>query len=169
MEIKQADPQATVISGGLSPAENLGGRIAPLDYLASMYQSGARDYFDALGYHPFSYPALPSEVLAWSNWSQMSDLSPSVRNIMIDNGDGDKQVWATEYGVPTDGLDNVSETLQALAYRDVFQQMNNKPWLATLFFHTYRDYPNDPYVNNFSESERYQETCLQRTQGNCPM
>ena len=68
---------------------------------------------------------------------------------MIDNGDGDKQVWATEYGVPTDGLDNVRNAV-GFAYRDVFQQMNNKPWLATLFFHTYRDYPNDPYaVNNF--------------------
>ncbi|MDO8737076.1 MAG: cellulase family glycosylhydrolase [Thermoleophilia bacterium] len=149
-QIKQVDPNATVISGGLSPAENVEGRVAPIDYLKSMYQNGARDYFDALGYHPFSYPALPSEVLSWSNWSQMSDLNPSIRSTMVANGDSDKKIWATEYGVPTDGLDSVNETLQALSYRDVFPQIADKPWLATLFFHTYKDYGNDPYaVNNY--------------------
>lgn len=141
--IKQVDPTATVITGGLSPAENTPGRIAPRDFLTGMYQSGARNFFDALGYHPFSYPALPHDVVSWSCWSQMSDLYPSIRTIMIDNNDGDKKIWATEYGVPTAGQSDVNETLQALSFQDAIQQMGNMPWLTAIFFHTYKDDPGN--------------------------
>lgn len=137
--IRQADADAAVISGGLSPAENTGDQIAPRDFLIGMYEAGARDYFDALGYHPVCFPALPSDVLPWSSWSQMADLSPSIRTIMIAYDDGGKQVWATEYGVPSEGQEDVNETLEALSYRDALQQLKDKPWLATLFFHTYMD------------------------------
>ncbi|MHB1412368.1 MAG: GH39 family glycosyl hydrolase [Thermoleophilia bacterium] len=142
--IKQVDPNATVLSGGLSPAENISGHIAPRDFLTAMYQDGARNYFDALSYHPFSYPILPDDVTAWSSWSQMSDLDPSIRSIMVANGDGNKQVWATEYGTPSGGASDLNETLQALSFRQALEQMGNKPWLGAMFFHTYRDSPGDP-------------------------
>ena len=142
--IKQADPQATVISGGLSPAENTGSRIAPRDFLSGMYQNGAGGYFDAVGYHPYSYPALPGSILSWSGWSQMYDLNPSIRSIMIANGDSNKAVWGTETGTPSGGRGDVNETLQAQSYRDSVQQMSSKPWLATLFFHTYQDLSSNP-------------------------
>lgn len=142
--IKASDPQAIVISGGLSPADNTAGHIAPRDFLTAMYQDGARNYFDALSYHPFSYPVLPDDVTAWSSWSQMSDLDPSIRSIMVANGDGNKQVWATEYGTPSGGASNLNETLQALSFKQALEQMGNKPWLGAMFFHTYRDSPGDP-------------------------
>ena len=142
--IKQVNPNATVLSGGLSPAENISGHIAPRDFLTAMYQDGARNYFDALSYHPFSYPVLPDDVTAWSSWSQMSDLDPSIRSIMVANGDGNKQVWATEYGTPSGGASNLNETLQALSFKQALEQMGNKPWLGAMFFHTYRDSPGDP-------------------------
>lgn len=142
--IKNADPQAKVISGGLSPAENTPGHIAPRDFLTAMYLSGAKNYLDAVGYHPYSFPALPGSIFSWSGWSQMSDLNPSMRSIMIANGDGDKQIWATEYGVPSGGQSDVNETLQALSYRDAINQMSNMPWMGALFIHTYKDFSNNP-------------------------
>lgn len=142
--IKQADSGATVVSGGLAPAENSPGHVAPRDFVTGMYQSGARGYFDALGYHPYSFPARPSDILSWSGWSQMADLSPSVRSIMTAYGDGDKALWATEFGVPTGGMDGVSENLQALSYRDAVQQAQASPWMGMLFLYTYRDMSNDP-------------------------
>ncbi|MDO8737075.1 MAG: hypothetical protein Q7K29_08375 [Thermoleophilia bacterium] len=142
--IKQADPQATVISGGLSPAENTGTRIAPRDFLTAMYQNGGGGYFDAVGYHPYSYPALPGNIQSWSGWSQMNDLNPSIRSIMIANGDSSKSVWVTEVGTPSGGRSDVSESLQAQSYRDAVQQMSNKPWMAAMFFHTYKDLSSDP-------------------------
>lgn len=142
--IKSVDPQATVVSAGLAPTSNSDGRIAPRDFLISMYGFGAKAYFDAVGYHPYSYPSLPSVLHSWSGWSQMSDLNQSIRSIMIDNGDSNKQVWGTEFGVPTGGRGDVNETLQAQSYRDAIEQINDKPWMATLFIYTYRDLSNDP-------------------------
>ena len=124
-----------------------------------MYQSGARDYFDAVGYHPYSFPRLTEQhpVLEWL----VADGGPesSIRSIVIDNGDSNKQIWGTEVGTPTSGQSGVNETLQALAYRDSIEQMNNKPWLATLFFHTYRDYSSDPNtIESFFGLIRYDGT-----------
>ncbi len=157
--IKTVDPDATVVSAGLAPTSNSSGRVAPRDFLSGMYQSGARDYFDVMGYHPYSYPALPSEVHSWSGWSQMSDLSPSIRSIMDANGDSGKDIWGTEYGVPTGGRGDVDEGLQAQAYRDAIQQMESKPWMSVMFFYTYKDMSNDPgTVESFFGMVRYDGT-----------
>ncbi len=138
--IKTVDPQARVISGGLSPADNTTGHIAPRDFLTAMYQDGARNYMDAVGDHPYSFPALPSSLLSWSGWSQMSDLDPSIRSIMVANGDGNKQVWATEFGCPTNGPSwQGDELLQAAMVKDAIQQVSTKPWVAGLFLYSYKD------------------------------
>lgn len=146
--IKQVDPTGTVLSGGLSPAENSAGHVAPRDFLIGMYQNGAKNYFDALSYHPFSYPMLPNDVMSWSSWSQMSDLNPSIRSIMTAFGDSNKQIWATEYGMPSGGASDLNETLQALSFKEALQQTSDKPWLGAMFFHTYRDSPGDPNQAN---------------------
>ena len=52
-------PRSTVISGGLSPATTDGTDYSPIDFLTDMYADGAAGSFDALGFHPYSYPALP--------------------------------------------------------------------------------------------------------------
>jgi hypothetical protein len=157
LSIKREDPEATVVSGGLSPSANTVGRVEQRDFLEEMYASGAGDYFDALGYHPFSYPVLPSDVLWWSAWSIMSDVDYSIRSIMLAHGDGDKKIWATEYGAPSAGpRDDVDEARQALAIRDAIDETANKPWLATLFFFEYKDLSDDPSnLNNFFGLIRY--------------
>lgn len=158
--IKQVDPQATVISAGLSPAENKKGSITQLDYFESMYRYGAKDYMDAVGYHPYSYPSLPGNVLEWSAWSQMSDLDRSIRSIMSDNGDGDKQVWVTEFGAPTNGpLNFADEYLQNYMIEDAIRQMSETPWMATLFFHSYKDLGTEQNnIENFFGVVRYDGT-----------
>ena len=155
--IKAVDPDSVVISGGLSPVENLKTTVDPVEYLKGMYANGAKNYMDAVGYHPYSYPALPSNVLSWNSWSQMADRNPSIRSVMVDNGDGDKQIWATEFGVPTSGPRSyASEDLQTYSFADAIQQMKGKPWLATLFFHTYKDVGNDPgTIEDFFGVVRY--------------
>ena len=57
--IKKVDPGAFVISGGLAPEATDGTNISPIDFLTAMYANGAKGSFDALGYHPYSFPALP--------------------------------------------------------------------------------------------------------------
>lgn len=136
--IKQADPSATVVSGGLSPAVTSSGNIAPRDFVVGLYAHGVKGSFDILGHHPYTFPALPSRYYEWSAWSQMSDTHPSLRGIMASHGDR-KPIWATELGVPTSGMAAVSESLQARSIEAAADELQDKPWLGKLFLYSYTD------------------------------
>ena len=74
--IKRADRSAFVVSGGLAPEANDGTNINAITFLQDMYAHGAKGSFDAVSYHPYSYPALPDSFQSWSGWSQMSQTKP---------------------------------------------------------------------------------------------
>ena len=99
--IKAVDPSAFVISGGLAPTVTKNHNISAIDFLKAMYADGAKGSFDAFGYHPYSFPELPDSNE--SGWSQMARTSPSLRSVMIRNGDGNKPIWVTEFGAPSGG------------------------------------------------------------------
>jgi hypothetical protein len=140
--IKQVQPDQMVISGGLAPEPDDGTNIDPVTFLQDMYADGAGGYFDAVGYHPYSYPALPDTGEQWSGWTQMSATTPSIRSVMDANGDSGKQVWLTEVGWPTDttsmsgtdGLDaQVDEVQEILAFAQT------TAWVGPIYWYTYQD------------------------------
>lgn len=152
--IKKADGSAVVISGGLSPAETRGTRIAPTDFLTALYNAGAGDAFDAVGHHPYSYPATPNVYHDWSAWSQMAKTRINVRSVMAGHGDSTKKIWMTEYGAPTNGprstatLENyktapggspVSEEVQALMLKEAVEGTTGVTWAGPLFWYSYKD------------------------------
>ena len=116
--IKAADSDAIVVSGALAPTGINDGVVAIDDrvYLDQMYQAGLSTACDAVGSHPYGF-ANPPEI----NYTG-GDLDPTrgwddhpsffFRNTledyyatMVAHGDGDKRVWATEFGWPTvDGM-----------------------------------------------------------------
>jgi len=109
--IKTADPGALVISAGLSPTGNVPPVAMPDgDFLAAMYEAGAAPYFDLLGVHApgFLYPPeiSPDEVAANHDghrffcFRHVEDL----REIMVQNGDGDKQIAVLEMGWTIDPI-----------------------------------------------------------------
>jgi len=164
--IKAAQPSAFVITGGLSPAATAGSSISPIDFLTQLYADGAQGYFDAVGDHPYSYPAMPLYEQPWNAWSQMASTTPSLRSIMIANGDADKTIWLTEYGAPTDGPgvlessatdttfagspDHVTEALQATMLAQAIGAVQQYPWAGPMFIYGYKDYGTDPStVENF--------------------
>lgn len=109
--VKTADPEALVISAGLSPTGNVPPQAMPdTDYLIAMYEAGAAPYFDALGAHApgFLYPPeiSPEEVAANHDghrffcFRHVEDL----REIMVRYGDGDKQVAVLEMGWTIDPI-----------------------------------------------------------------
>ena len=58
--IKEADPNATVITAGLAPTgTGLPHAIPDAQYLREMYQAGVKNYFDVLGVHAPGYKAAP--------------------------------------------------------------------------------------------------------------
>ncbi|MDP4020900.1 MAG: beta-xylosidase [Candidatus Adlerbacteria bacterium] len=152
--IKATDPGAVVISGGLGPTATDDRNIAPLDFVEGLYEDGGGEYFDALGFHPYSFPVPPSYTRVWNAWSQMYATNPSLRSIMIAHGDANKKIWMTEFGAPTGGPGNlagltnytrveqpsfVSEELQAHMLDEAFTLAEEYEWAGPLFWYSYKD------------------------------
>jgi hypothetical protein len=111
--IKAADPNALVISAGLAPTGNgLPEAIPDTQYLEQMYHAGAAPYFDLLGVHAPGFKAAPEmspdEVAKTPSlggerffaFRHVEDL----RAIMVQHGDGVKQVAILEFGWTTDPI-----------------------------------------------------------------
>lgn len=154
--IRAEDPGAFIVTGGLGPAANDDENIAQLDYLEQLYAQGVGPYFNAVGYHPYSFPVPASYVAPWNAWMQMSGTPRSLRSIMTAHGDGGKQIWLTEYGAPTNGPgtmatkdnyrinddiapDHVSEELQAIMLTDAIASRAKEPLAGPFFWHSYID------------------------------
>jgi hypothetical protein len=143
--IKAADPSATVVTGGLAPAPTDGTNYLPTDFLSGVYANGGGGSFDAVGAHPYCWPAMPGDPDGWSAWYQMYGAATSLRTIMVANGDGAKKIWGTEYGAPTNGPSGtyVSTTAQASMVSKAFQLWSGYSWAGPLFVYQGRDQGTD--------------------------
>jgi polysaccharide biosynthesis protein PslG len=83
--IRDADPEARIMLGGLFPTPADG--IALERFLTALYEDGARPLFDAVALHP--YARTPADALARVQ---------QAREIMRRFGDTDKPIWITEVG-----------------------------------------------------------------------
>ncbi|MBM3605794.1 MAG: hypothetical protein FJX25_13920 [Alphaproteobacteria bacterium] len=145
--IKAADPDATVILGGLAAVveTNLSGDplvVSATDFLETVYAEGAGDSFDALGFHPYTGADLPDLNASGNSWAMMAG---PIRDIMTAHGDETKKIWITEYGAPTnrDG-GGVSPERQAELMRASVELARATPWIGPLFWYSYRDLGTDP-------------------------
>jgi hypothetical protein len=163
-QAKAADPDTIIVTGGLCCY--MLGANAPLNYLKSMYAAGAKGHFDALGMHPYTYPAMPSQDNRNNVWQQMSKAyaqngqPDSIRGIMEKNGDGAKQIWQTEMGAPTGGDTNgdgkskcdngdgattgdedrcVTEEQQKTMLVEAYTLWKTYPWAGPFFWYSHRD------------------------------
>lgn len=109
--IKQADPNALVISAGMAPTgTGLPEAIPDDEFIARMYDAGGASYFDLLGLNAPGYKAPPetSPEEAASNskygghrWNAFRHVE-DIRALMIEHGDGSKQIAILEMGWTTD-------------------------------------------------------------------
>lgn len=109
--IKAVDPQAVVVSAGLSPT-GTGPPVALPDreFLRGMYQAGAKDCFDALGTHAAGFKAppelSPDEAAASQEYGGQRFFTfrqiEDYRSVMADFGDAEKQVAILEMGWTSD-------------------------------------------------------------------
>lgn len=156
--IKNVDSGSTVISGGLAPVATRGANMTAREFVEGMYVHGAKNYFDALGFHPYTYPVLPTDYNDQNAWSQMEQTKWSLRGIMKYNNDGDKAIWLTEVGAPTGGPgtqadsndfsrfnvpDHVTEDYQAALLEAVVREADTYPWTGPLFWYSYKDIGTD--------------------------
>jgi hypothetical protein len=137
--IRAADPQALVVSAGLAPTNHTD-KLALDDrlYLQAMYAAGAVSCFDVLAAHPYGFaypPDDPHGAHDGLNFARLADL----RAIMIEEGDGDKPIWATELGWtsapigPEQQWLRVSEEEQGHYLVGAFQHATQHwPWLERI-------------------------------------
>jgi hypothetical protein len=141
--IKSVDPQARVLTGGLAPSWTEDGNYAPATFLKGIYGNGGGGHFDAVAHHPYCFPAMPGDSESWSAWYQMYGTPNSIRDVMTDNGDGAKKIWATEFGAPTDGPERVSEAEQAAGIALAYELWKTYDWAGPLFTYQGRDLGTD--------------------------
>jgi hypothetical protein len=141
--IKAADPNATVIGGVLISATNYGDQsINPVNYLQGMYDAGAAGYFDALSFHPYHYSLPFSQGRPWGDMSAINQMD-LMHQLMVANGDGDKLIWATEYGQSTAIVD---EAGQAAFISDFLNSWSQIDYAGPSFIYTTRDRNSDSTV-----------------------
>ncbi|MHB0856057.1 MAG: cellulase family glycosylhydrolase [Anaerolineae bacterium] len=151
--VKAADPNAMVISAGLTPTGSWDDQSRPDDwYLESLYVamgSNSTGYFDVLGAHAPGYKSPPerdpAEVVANPDLGGHRAFSfrriEDLRDIMVKYGDGAKQVAILEFGWSSDprpespyNWHRVTEEEKAdyivRAYR--YAQQNWSPWVGLM-------------------------------------
>lgn len=145
--IKAIDRDDMVISGGLAPVPATG-RIhwGAVDYLETIYEQGGQRYFDALGYHPYSWPLKIKDPAAYNGWEMMET---KIRALMVANGDSDKQIWMTEMGAPTAGRANVNAQTQFQTLNDAVQVAKGYDWAGPIMWYSYKDRGGTNYTENW--------------------
>src|SRR5205085_3279410 len=98
-------------------------------YLQQMYAAGLHKSFDAISVHPYTFwPGATAEEMLnspESGWQQLATTTPSIRSVMIANGDATKRIWVTEFGAPTN---QVSELQQADLLTAAVANWRTKRW-----------------------------------------
>jgi hypothetical protein len=136
--IKHADPRATVLAAGLSPAWDSpdGTQIAPVTFTNALYARGAGHSFDALALHPSTYPDPSATVGSWSAFRQ----APQLAAIMRAHGDASKKIWATEITFPTGTSPRaVSEAKQSTYLVDGMRAWARYAFAGPIFVYSMRD------------------------------
>jgi len=120
-EIKAVDPTIVVVSGALTSTgvTEVNTAVDDITYLKAMYDYNngeIKNYMDAQGFHPASalnppealWPAEPGPgcrvtPLQWCDSpTHYFRHIENVRNVMVEEGAGDKQIWITEMGWATE-------------------------------------------------------------------
>jgi hypothetical protein len=110
--IKAVNPDMIVVSGAMTPT----GAPAPaamddVEYLRQMYANGAKGFFDAVGAHPSGFANPPDALFQGGDYDPargyddhrsffFRNTMEEYRRVMVENGDGSKTIWPTEFGWP---------------------------------------------------------------------
>jgi hypothetical protein len=156
--IKKADPAALVITAGMSPTTDSTDKAMPdMEFYRGMYAAGAKGSFDLMGVHAAGFKADPCadpSTVAADPALTNGDTSPvdakrsyafrhveDVRELMVQQGDADKQIGIMESGWTTDQRPNsdyawfsVSQQQQAANLVGAFQcaRQTMAPWLGPM-------------------------------------
>jgi len=106
--IRAVSPTMPIITAGLAPTGNSEGSRDDRSFMREMYAAGLGAYGDiAVGAHPYSWNNPPEANCCGTNGYDddphffFGDNMRDYRQIMVENGHTDVQLWVTEFGWPT--------------------------------------------------------------------
>jgi hypothetical protein len=141
--IREVEPHATIITGGLAPASDnaSGSEIDVRTFLTRVYADGGGPAFTAVGLHPYSFPQLPLFPADYNTFLT----APALYQVMVDHGDAAKRIWGTEIGAPTEGGDgSVTDAVQAQILAQAYEQWTAWAFTGPLIWFSYEDAGSDP-------------------------
>jgi hypothetical protein len=124
--------RANVMVGSLAPPDWTGG-AAPVEFLADVYRNGGGGRFDSLSWHPYTVPG------RLAGDPHMTSDPKTLHDIMAAHGDSRKKIWATEFGVPTEGPHSVTEKGQADDVDTAVEMWYRLPFAGPLLWYSLRD------------------------------
>ena len=136
--VHAGDPGAVVVSGGLSPSPDRPdlGLSTPPDYLDDLLDALGGFPADAVGVHPYSYPAMPSGTEEWNTFHRLS----SMRAVLDAHGHRDVGFALTEVGAPTgDRPDAVGLDAQAAIVVDAIDEAHRRGDVDSIHVFAMRD------------------------------
>ena len=150
--IRSADPTATIVAAALAPTtETSGQNISDIRYLQLLYDHGARDLMDIMAGKPYGFDEPPDDRRVDETVLNFSRLI-ALREVMAENGDGRKPLWASSFGwnalpVGWTGEESiwgdVSQAQQVTFTLDAINRARREwPWLGAMFLHHWQ--PHEP-------------------------
>jgi hypothetical protein len=132
--IKQADPGATVVMGGVSGSD--------YTFLQGIYSAGGRGFFDIAAVHPYTNGADPTACWYEPGTTRYAKFAfcgiEEVRQTMLANGDS-RGLWLTEMGWSTSAVAmGVTEATQADYLTKAFTKVQGYPYVTNSFWYSFR-------------------------------
>ncbi len=154
--IRSVDPKAYLLLGGLAAVGTNPkiGFMSQTDFLAAVCELGGNKLVDAISYHPYTYPYLPTDDTSFGTaFQRISTYSSDNLVAVLDRyGTPDEPIWITETGAPTNGpgavadgttiplnASHVTDALQARIATASVTAAGNNPHVAALFWFTDKD------------------------------
>ncbi|MFJ8634583.1 cellulase family glycosylhydrolase [Streptomyces sp. NPDC093568] len=152
--MRSADPEAFLLFGGLAAVETQPSRgyVSHKTFLSEVARLGALKYVDAVSYHPYTYPLLPStETATGTRYEDIDRTHDSLVATLKKYGEPGMPVWITETGAPTwstgraadspeaQDTQHVTPRLQAEIAADTVPASAAIPSVDVVFWYAYQD------------------------------
>ncbi|MEU6403051.1 cellulase family glycosylhydrolase [Streptomyces sp. NPDC046985] len=166
--VRAADPHAYLLLGGLAAVRTIPSRqyVSHTTFLEELARLGALKQVDAVSYHPYTYPLLPStETATGSRFQEIDRTEDSLVSILARYGAADMPIWLTETGAPTwaqgtaadteaaQGTTHVTPRLQAEIAGDTVSAAAAIHSVKVVFWFSYRD--GAPETPHSRKSQHY--------------
>lgn len=144
--IKAVNTNISVIGGVVGAGWGIPGlSVDPVGFVAGMYAAGAKGFFDALSFHPYSQ-SLPFSSGVGANLpgglSAVQQVK-AIRDLMAVNDDAGLKIWISEYGYATANSSDAEQLKQAQFIADLVNYWQTFQGGGPIFLYTAHDtYPN---------------------------